>query len=212
MLCRIHGFIEATEMADAEDFVANQGPQLQLEFRCEGQRALRANKDMSHVVVVIARNQSVDVIATNAALNLGKAFGDFAGFPRAQRQQIAKQGLSWPIRIEPDGVLVHRTEPQNLAAGKRGFHRDRIVSHGAVTQRPPTAGIVSCHAADRGAGCRRDVNGEPQAVPFELAVEIIEHDTGLDNASAVFDVERQNTIQVLSKIDNNAVVDGLSAL
>src|SRR5439155_13240958 len=46
----------------------------------------------------------------------------------------------------------------------------------------------------------------------KLAVEIVEHDTGLDHAGPVLDVERQNAIQVFREIDDEAVIDGLAAL
>ena len=47
---------------------------------------------------------------------------------------------------------------------------------------------------------------------FELPVEIVEHDAGFDHASAVFDVERDDAVQVLGEIDDDAVIDGLAAL
>ena len=47
---------------------------------------------------------------------------------------------------------------------------------------------------------------------FELAVEVVEHDAGLDHAGAVFDVEREDAVQVLGEIDDDPVVDGLAAL
>ena len=47
---------------------------------------------------------------------------------------------------------------------------------------------------------------------FELAVEVVEHDAGLDHAGAVFDVEREEPIQVLGKVDDDSLVDGLAAL
>ena len=47
---------------------------------------------------------------------------------------------------------------------------------------------------------------------FELAVEVVEHDAGLDHAGAVFDVEREDAVQVLGEVDDDAVIDGLAAL
>ena len=47
---------------------------------------------------------------------------------------------------------------------------------------------------------------------LELAVEVVEHDAGLDHAGPVFDVEREDAVQVLGEIDDDAVVDGLAAL
>jgi hypothetical protein len=47
---------------------------------------------------------------------------------------------------------------------------------------------------------------------FELAVEVVEHDAGLDHAAAVLNVEREQAVEVFGKIDDDAVVDGLAAL
>ena len=47
---------------------------------------------------------------------------------------------------------------------------------------------------------------------LELAVEVVEHDAGLDHAGAVFDVEREEAVQVLGEIDDDALIDGLAAL
>ena len=47
---------------------------------------------------------------------------------------------------------------------------------------------------------------------LELAVEIVEHDAGLDHANAVFDVEREQAVQVLGEVDDDSLVDGLAAL
>ena len=47
---------------------------------------------------------------------------------------------------------------------------------------------------------------------FELPVEVVEHDARLDHAGSVFDVERDDAVQVLREIDDDAVIDGLAAL
>ena len=47
---------------------------------------------------------------------------------------------------------------------------------------------------------------------FELAVEIVEHDAGFDHAGAIFDIQREDAIQVFGKVDDNSHIDGLAAL
>ena len=47
---------------------------------------------------------------------------------------------------------------------------------------------------------------------FQLPVEIVEHDSGFDHAGSIFDVERDDAVQVLGKVDDDAVIDGLAAL
>ena len=101
---------------------------------------------------------------------------------------------------------------QARAVGQRRIHRQRVVAHGAVAQRTAAAGIVAGHAADGGARGGGDVDRKPQPVFFELAVEVVEHDAGLDHADAVFDVEREDAVQVLGKVDDDSLVDGLAAL
>ena len=46
----------------------------------------------------------------------------------------------------------------------------------------------------------------------ELAVEVVEHDSRLDHAAAILDVERDDAVQVLGEIDDDTVIDGLAAL
>jgi hypothetical protein len=47
---------------------------------------------------------------------------------------------------------------------------------------------------------------------LELAVEIIEHDTRLDHAAVVCDIERDDAVQMLREIDDDPVIHGLAAL
>ena len=54
--------------------------------------------------------------------------------------------------------------------------------------------------------------GKPQSVRLELTVEVVEHDAGLDDAGSIFDIERQDAVQVLGRVDDEAAVDGLAAL
>src|SRR5262249_3075220 len=62
------------------------------------------------------------------------------------------------------------------------------------------------------ARCRRDIDRKTQAMGLELAVEIVEHDSWLDNARAVLDAEREHAVQVPGDVDNDAIIDGLPAL
>ena len=66
---------------------------------------------------------------------------------------------------------------------------DDVLAGVAVAQRAPAAGVVRRHAADGGARRGRDIDREPQAVRFERAVEIVEHDAGLDPGAAAGHVE-----------------------
>ncbi len=208
----VHRLIEAAEMADAEHLVADQRPQLQFDLGGEGQRAFGAHQDMGHVVLRPIGDQGVEIVAADAALHFRETFGDFAGFAVTQRQQVAKQRDLRIIGIQPRNVARHVAKLQHLSIGKRGLQREGVVAHGAVAQRPAAAGIVAGHAADGGAGRRRDIHRKPQAVPLELAIEVVEHDAGLDHTGAILDIERQDLVQVFRDVDDDAGVDGLAAL
>ena len=47
---------------------------------------------------------------------------------------------------------------------------------------------------------------------LQLPVEVVEHDSGFDHASAVFSVERDDAVEMLGEVDDDAVIDGLAAL
>src|SRR5439155_8248330 len=85
-------------------------------------------------------------------------------------------------------------------------------AHGAVAQGTAAAGIVAGHAADGGARGGGDVDRKPEPVFFELAVEVVEHDAGLDHTGPVFDVEREDAVQMFGEINDDCFVDRLAAL
>ena len=115
-------------------------------------------------------------------------------------------------RARPLSPEFDLAEMQQAAVGQRGIHRQRVVAHGAVAQRTAAAGIVAGHAADGGARGGGDIDRKPQPVLFELPVEVVEHDAGLDHARAVLDVERDDAVEVFGEVDDDAVIDGLAAL
>ena len=168
---------------------------------------------MRHVVRRIARHQRIEIVAADAALHLWKSLA-ISPRPRARRDRACRGTAQARSAGEFTRARSRGTSPKckQRAVGQRRIHRQRVVAHGAVAQRTAAAGIVAGHAADGGARGGGDVDRKPQPVLFELAVEVVEHDAGLDHADAVFDVEREDAVQVLGKVDDDPVVDGLAAL
>jgi len=120
---------------------------------------------------------------------------------------------SRPLSLGFDGAASRDfAEMQRYAGGERRVDRQRIVAHGAVSQRAPAAGIVAGHAADGGARGGGDVDRKPQAVFPELTVEIVEHDSRLDHAGSALRVERDDAVEMFGEVDDDAVIDGLAAL
>ena len=199
-------------MADAQHLVADHRPQLQFDLGGEGKRPLRAHQQMRHVVGGVARHQRIEIVAADAALHFRKFLGDFGRFPFAESQHVGKQIEAVVARIQPGEIARHLTEMKHRAVGKGCVHRQRVIAHGAVAQRAAAAGIVAGHAADGGARRGGDIDRKPQAMFSELPVEVIQHDSRLDHAASIFDVERDDAVQVLGEIDDDAVIDGLAAL
>ena len=211
MLRGVHCFIEAAEVADAENFRTDQRPQLQLDAGGKGERPFGADQQMRHVVDGL-RCQRIEVVAADPALHMREARRNLTGLTLTERQHVAKQVAARHLGVLPSHVARYFAEMQQGAVGQRGVHRNGIVAHGAVTQRAAAAGIVAGHAADGGARGGGDVDRKPQAVFLQLPVEIVEHNAGLDHAGALLDIERDDSVQILRDIDHDAAVDSLAAL
>ena len=78
--------------------------------------------------------------------------------------------------------------------------------------RPCAGGIVGHHPAERGAAGRGDVGRKPQVVRFELGVQLVEHDARLDACGAPLDVNLQQPVDVLGRVEHDAAANGLAGL
>jgi len=133
------------------------------------------------------------------------------GLTGTDRDQLFGEGSGAQV-ADVGQVGRNLAEAQRRAIGQHGVDGDHIVPHGAVAERAAAAGIVARHAADGCPGRRRDVDREPQAVGLQGAVEVVEHESGLDHAAAARDIQGQQTAEVLRPVDDEAAVDGLPAL
>ena len=143
---------------------------------------------------------------------MGNLLGDLGGFALAEIEHVAKQGKAALGRIHPRQIARHLAKMQLRAVCQRRVHRARVIAHGAVSERTSAAGVVAGHPADGGARRGGDVDRKPQPVLLELAVEIVEHDAGLDHAGTVLDIEREDPVQVFGEVDDDPFIDGLAAL
>ena len=212
MLGGVHRLVEAAEVADADRAVTDHRPQLQLDLRGEGQRPFGADEQMRKVVRPVGWDQRIEIVAADAPLHLRKTGRDLGGLARAERQHIPRQHGGRIVRRDRRIILCDRSEIHHVAVGERRAHCQRIVAHGAVAQRTAAAGIVAGHAADGGARRGGDIDRKPQPVFFQLAVQVVEHDAGFDHAGSRLDIERQDLVEVLGDVDDNAAVDRLAAL
>ena len=165
---------------------------------------------MREVDVVLAGHQRVEIVAADAALHFGKTLGDLTGLARADGEQILRERPQRRGHVLE--IAANAAEMRKLAVGQQRLNRDDVVAHRAVAHRAPAARVVAGHATDgRPRGCR-DVDGKPQPVRLELAIEIVEHDAGLDCHAPVLDVEIQDAREVLRAIDDERFADGLAGL
>ena len=98
------------------------------------------------------------------------------------------------------------------AVGQHRVDREHVLARVAVAQRARAARIVGRHAADGGARGSRDVDRKPQTMRLELPIEIIEHNAGLDHATARGNVELEEMVEVFRAIDHQRGVDRLAGL
>ena len=133
-------------MTNTQDFLRNDGPELQLNRGGIGQRPLRSHQKMCEVVGRVAGHQCVDIIAPDAAHDLGESRFDFCGFSGAEAQKIVGQRLQLRGRGVPDGSEMVLT-----AVGQKGINRQDIVAHHSVSQGFTPARVVARHPANGGA-------------------------------------------------------------
>src|SRR5579863_5705210 len=98
------------------------------------------------------------------------------------------------------------------AIGQHRINRQDIGPHRSIADRAAPAAVVGGHAADGGAGSGRDIDGKPQAMLFQLPVEVVQYDTGFDGDLAHPDIQRQDPVEIFGAIDDQARIDGLAAL
>ncbi len=207
---RRHRLVESREMADAEHAVRRDRLQLELDGIEEGERALRADQQMRHVVAGIVDH--VDVVAADPAQQLGEALGDLGRFAPVQRAHVAHEvaiALGCDAVIEIAGHLAHA---RRRAVGQERVDSAHVVHHVAVAQAARAAAVVGGHAADGGAIAGRDVDREEQAVRLQRLVEAVEHHARLDQRAAPLDIDGEDAVHVLAAIDDEGAADGLAAL
>ena len=210
VLRRLHRALEAAEVAGADRAAAEQRRELELDLGGEAERAFGADQDMREVHVVAAGHERVEIVAADAALHLREARLDHLGLARADLHEVARQRLERGRDVGEIGR--DRAEMQGAAVRQQRIDREHVLAGVAVAQRARAAGIVADHAADGGARGGRDVDRKPQAVRLELAVELVEHDAGLDHAAAAGDVELDHIVEIFRAVDDQRGVDGLAAL
>src|SRR5580704_11448283 len=122
--------MEAAEMTSTDRTAAKLRRQLQLDLGRECERAFRTDQKMREIDVVAARDQSIEVITADPALQFRKAPLDLAGFAGRNGEEIVHQIL-WHV----DAVVADTAEVRTSPVGQYRIDRQNVFPRVAVTQR-----------------------------------------------------------------------------
>ena len=199
-------------MAGADRAAAEQRPQLELELGGECQRPFRADEQLRKIVHRRIGGDGVEIVAADPALHFWEARRDLVGFPHSDGEQILGQRAHRRTRRQVAQSRTDGTEMRGGAVREYSIDRQHVIAGNTIAQRAGAAGIVARHAAERGARGGGNIHREPQPVRFKLAVEIVEHDAGLDDAAPARHVEINDAVEILGAIDHQRMIDRLAAL
>ena len=204
MLREIHRRVELREMAHAERTPRRNARELEMQPLRVRERAFGPDEEMRRVAVRLS--EMVEVVAGHLAQQLREARLDLRAFALIERFQLGDECLIRARPLRP----VDRAEAPAIAGDGDGVDGEHVVHHVAVGDRARAAGVVACHAADRGLRAGRDIDGEPEPLGPQRRVELIEHHAGLDGRALAIDL--QDTMQVLGVVDHEGRTDCLAAL
>jgi len=91
VLGRIHGVVEAAEMAGADSTPTEQRPQLELDPGGKAERPLGADEQLGEIVDRRVGGERVEIVAADPPLHLGKALGDLVGFAHRDGKEVLRQ-------------------------------------------------------------------------------------------------------------------------
>ena len=212
VLRRIHRRHEAAEMAGADRATPEQRRKLELDPGGERERALGADQDMREVEIVAAGDERVEIVTADPALHLGKVRVDRFGLAGGDGEEVASERNERRLPRQVGEVARRRTEMRMRAVRQDSVDREHVLAGVAVAQRARAAGIVADHAADGGARGGGDVDRKPQPVRSQPAIELVEHDAGLDRAAPAGHVERQHVVEMARAVDDQRGIHGLAGL
>ena len=210
VLRRVHRLVEGREVTDAHHRIGRLRRELQLDPGGIGERALGTDQKLGEVHRRLLRDQRIDVVAADPAHHLRKAFIDLAGLAPADLQKLRQEARE--VRVMASTVGRNWTEGGLLSIRQHRIDGENVVPHHAVADRAAAAGIVTGHAADGRPGRGGDIDRKPETVPLQLAVQIIQHDAGLDDAAPVLHVELDQPVEMTGIVQHQGPVDRLTAL
>ena len=213
-LCGLHGLAKGREMTHAQHLVLDRGLQVDLDLLEEAQRAFRAHQQAGEIgrAIRLVRRQLVEVVAAHAAIHVREEARQLVGLAGIERAHLLGERAIGRRGFRHGLGIVDAAEMMGAAVGQHRVHRARVVDHVAVAQAARAAAVVAGHAAERGACAGGHIHRVHQPVRREFLVQGIQRDARLDHGDTVFDIERDQRIQILAGIQHQRFVDRLAVL
>lgn len=183
--------------------------QLQGDRRRERKGSFRADEEVGEVRHRF--DEAVEVVAADAPLHLREPRLDLGALAIGKAEHPRGERLD-ALRTRDAADIVDPSEGECLTIRQHGVHAKHVVDHLAVEDRPRSAGVVACHAADSAAACGRWLDGEEKAVGAELRIQALEHHTGLDSDGALLGVIALDGVEVPAEVEDEPGADRLSVL
>ena len=209
----IHGAVKIREIHHAQHLGARKRRELQGERARERQRSLAANQQMRqidravggvgpHVLVA----EDIQVVARHATQHFGPMGLDLRPQLGGELLHALTELTLCPL------ALVEAAQRQQRAIGQPGLCPQHVVHHVAVGDAAAATRVVAGHAPQGGLSTGGHIHRVPQAVGFELCVEMVQHQPGLHRHGALLDVEIDDAAQVFAEVDHQTGTHGLSTL
>ena len=177
----------------------------------DGERALGADDELGEVGG-IGVEQRFDVVAGDAAGDVGEALGDFAAVLVGDGAEFGEQAAFGPSGVEQAAQLGAFAAGE-LEAGAVGEHDRDGVDHVdglAVEAGMGAAGVVADAAADGGAVGGGGIDRVVQPVLAGGLVEFAEHEAGLDAGRAGVGVDLGDAVHPAGEVEHDGVVHALA--
>jgi hypothetical protein len=103
-------------------------------------------------------------------------------------------------------------EVRNRSVGQDDALFQDVVDGLAVDDRACAARVVRHHAAKGGAAGRRNIGCETQSVRSKGEIQVVEDDSRFDASPAVVEIDLENVIQILRRVQDEAGANRLPGL
>ena len=183
-----------------------------MRFEHDDKRPFAPDQGLRHIETFF-REQVVQVVAGDAAGNVGIALADLVGVAVAELTQLGVQpsgGPSVTDRAIELLVVADASDHQPIAVVGQDFERLDVVDCLAADERMGAARVVADHSAEGVVRVRGRVRSPRQMIAPGVMPELIADDAGLDPRGVPQRVVLEDRVKVFGKVDHDRHVTGLA--